>query len=268
VGTIVGSPVSFNGNDSTKTVAFDPLAAGTTTISLTPPAGFSTPSNSQQITATVTAPNISIGSVTVGKDLQTTATISLAVAPPSPVDVTVTSNDGNIVTITPTGTVAGGTTLTFTNVSTTSVGTIFVQGRAIGSTTITVQAAGYNDGTGTMTVDPSGFYLQSSSFTTTAGATNTTVSVAVARLDRTFLNVVQQQALRGGFSPSPSVAVASSNPTVGAIIGSPVSFNGGDSSKTVAFDPSTAGTTTISVTPPAGFSTPSNSQQIVATVNP
>src|SRR5260221_10908516 len=55
VGTIVNSPAVFNGGDLSRTVQFDPLAAGTATISLgTTPPGFSTPSNQQQITATVT----------------------------------------------------------------------------------------------------------------------------------------------------------------------------------------------------------------------
>jgi hypothetical protein len=268
VGTIVGSPVNFASTDSTKSVSFDPVNAGTTTISLTPPAGFSTPSNLQQITATVTAPTISVGNVVVGKDLQATAVISLAVAPLGPVDVIVTSNNASLATITTNGTVEGGTTLTFTNVTTASVGTIFVQGRALGSTTITVQAAGYSNGTGTVRVDPSGFYLQTNSFTTTASSGNQTIVVASARLDPTFLNISVAQAVRGGFSPAVSVAVTSANPAVGTIVGSPVSFNGGDATKSVAFDPLTAGTTTIGVTPPAGFSTPSNNQQIVATVNP
>jgi len=53
VGTIVGSPVVFNANESSKTVQFDPLAVGTTTLAIPPPVGFSTPINLQQITATV-----------------------------------------------------------------------------------------------------------------------------------------------------------------------------------------------------------------------
>ena len=174
--------------------------------------------------------------------------------------VTVTSNSGSIATITTNGTVAGGTTLTFSNVTTTAVGTIVVQGRALGSTTITVQAPGYNDGTSTVTVQPSGFYLQTGNISTTTFSANTTVSVAPARLDPTTLNFAQQQALRGGLSVS--VVVTSSNTTVGTIVCVPASpgcsqvdFTGGDLSKSVAFDPATAGTTTISLpaTPPAGF---------------
>jgi hypothetical protein len=251
-----------------RTVQFDPLAAGVATISLTPPPGFSTPSDRQQITATVTAPNISIGNATVGRDLQTSVGITLTAAPPSPVTVTVTSNAGSIATITRDHTLEGGTTLTFTNVTTTSVGTIFVQGRAQGSTTLTVQAPGYNDGTSNVVVDPSGFYLNASSFTTTASSANTTVTVTAARLNPTTLNVALGQELRGGLS-NVNVAVTSSAPTVGTIVNSPAVFNGGDMSRTVQFDPIAAGAATISLgTTPPGFSTPSDRQQITATVNP
>ncbi len=200
VGAIVDSPAILAGGDVTASVTFDPLTTGTTTISVMPPVGFATPGNAQHIAATVSAPDISIGSVTVGRDLQTTTAISLAAAPPSPVTVTVTSNDAGLATITTNGTIAGGTTLTFTNVTSTSVGTITVQGRALGSTTITVRAPGYNDGTGSVAIQPSGFYLASSDFTTTAFAANTPVSVSAARLDPTTLNVVQAQAVRGGLS--------------------------------------------------------------------
>ncbi|HEX7795014.1 MAG TPA: hypothetical protein VF456_11715, partial [Vicinamibacterales bacterium] len=267
VGTLTGSPATFNATDLSQTLTFNPDTAGTSTISVSPVAGFSTPSSNQQITATVTAPTISIGNPGLGKDLQTTTGISLAVTPPSPVDVTVTVTDGTIAKIATSATVDGVNSLLFQNVTTTSVGTIFVQGFTVGTTTITVHAAGYQDATGTVTVDPSGFYLQTSSFTTTAGANNTNVAVGAARLNSVTLNVAQNQALRGGLSGI-NVTVNSSNPAVGTIVGSPVSFDGNNLSKTVAFDPSAAGTSTITITTPAGFSTPSNSQQITATVNP
>jgi hypothetical protein len=65
------------------------------------------------------------------------------------------------------------------------------------------------------------------------------------------------------------VAVVSSNTAVGTIFGSPAAFTGGDSfSQATAFDPAAAGTATISLTTPAGFTTPSDSRSITATVNP
>jgi hypothetical protein len=277
VGTIVGSPVVFNANEVSKTVQFDPANNGTTTLAIPapPPTGFSTPSNLQQITATVTAPNINLspGSTQIGLDLQVSAQINFGVAPPTRRDVTVISNNPAIATITTDPLLEGGSTLTFTNVPVTlpgtTVGTFFIQGRSLGTTTLTVQAPGYNDATLNVTVNPSGFSytLSTGNITTTTGAANTTLTVQSMRLDPLTLNPTFAQALRGGHAPV-SVDVTSSNTTVGTIVGSPVVFSATQLSKTVQFNPATVGTTTLAIPPPAGFSTPINLQQIIATVNP
>ena len=96
---------------------FQPVSVGATNITLGTPAGFSTPAQYQQITATVSAPQITVGNVTTGNNLETQLSISLPVAPPNPVTVTVTSNGPAIATVSNSATVAGVTTLTFTNVT-------------------------------------------------------------------------------------------------------------------------------------------------------
>jgi parallel beta-helix repeat protein len=272
VGTIVNSPAVLKSNETFKSVQFDPANAGSTTISVSTPAGFSTPSNLQQILATVTAPNVNFSSaaVSVGLDLQVAVVVSLAVVPPSLRDVTVTSSNTAIATITSDPKVAGGATVTFPNApaSGTTAGTIYVQGRALGVTTITAHAAGYNDATMTVTVTPSGFSFSTgspASITTTTFSGNTQLSVVPARLDPTTLNVVAQQALRGGY-PDVSVTVSSSDTAVGTIVNSPAVFSSNDTFKSIQFDPATAGTATISLSTPAGFTTPSNLKQIPATV--
>jgi hypothetical protein len=53
VGTITISPLVFNGGDSQQSTAFDPVSVGSSNITISAPAGFSTPGNYQQITATV-----------------------------------------------------------------------------------------------------------------------------------------------------------------------------------------------------------------------
>jgi hypothetical protein len=272
VGTIVNSPAVFNPNDSSKSVQFDPASAGTSTLSVVPPAGFTTPSNLQQLTATVTAPNIgfSLGTSTqIGLDLQVSSQINLALAPPSARDVTVTSNNPAVATITTNPLVEGGPTLTFPGISGTVAGTIYIQGRSLGTTTITVQAPGYNDATLNVTIHPSGFAFQSgtANFSVTAGALNRTIGVQTWRLDPTTLAVAANQALRGGYG-SVNLAVTSSNTTVGTIVNSPAVFGANDASKNVQFDPAAAGTSTIRVVQPAGFTTPLNLQQITATVTP
>ena len=264
-GVITTSPLTFGPNTTAMNTFFDPRASGTTVVAVAQPAGFDTPTNFQQITATVTAPNVSISNLIIGKDLQVQAQVTLEVAPPSPVTVVVRSNATSIATITDTATVAGGDTITFSNVTGTTVGTIFVQGRGLGSTTLTGQAAGYDDATASVTVDPSGFIINSpSNFTTSTFAANTSIQITPARLSPATLNWATNQSLRGGLSVT--VPVVSSDPNVGAITVSPVAIAGGANAGSTAFNPANQGTATISIGTPAGFSTPSSFTQIVATV--
>ena len=54
VGTIVGSPAVFNpGDNGNANTAFAPVATGMSVLTVGVPAGFSTPSNGRQLTATV-----------------------------------------------------------------------------------------------------------------------------------------------------------------------------------------------------------------------
>jgi hypothetical protein len=265
VGQILQSPLTFGPGQSAASTQFDPRASGTAIILAGVPAGFDTPTTFRQITATVTAPGINIGSFTIGRDLQVQATITLDVAPPSPVTVTVRSNATSVATITQNGTVEGGQAIVFPNVTTTTVGTIFVQGRAFGSTTLTADAAGYDDGSGSVTVEPSGFIINSpGNFTTNTFAANTNVQVTPARLSPTTLNWAGNQPLRGGLSVQVPVTVG--DPEVGIITASPVTIGPGASSANTTFDPVGIGATTISVGTPAGFSTSSSFRQITATV--
>jgi hypothetical protein len=270
VGVITTSPLVFNGGTGTVSTQFDPLAAGSTTLAPGPVPGFSTPTTFQSIPATVTAPQARVNNnspVTVGLDLQDGVLVTLQSAPPSPVDVTVTSSSGAIATLSANGTLVGGNSVTFSNVTSTSVGTVYVQGRSLGSTTLTVTAAGYTDGTASVSVQPSAFIINSpSSITTTTSAANTNVQIASARLNPTTLNWAQNQPVRGGLSVN--VSVTSSNPAVGVITTSPVTFNGGVGTISTQFDPLAVGSSTLEVVQPPGFSTPSNFRSIPATVNP
>jgi hypothetical protein len=149
VGSLLGNPVTIGANESEKTMQFDPQTAGRARVAITQPAGFTAPSVGSSFDVTVTAPPVSgIGNPAIGKDLQTALNLSLGIAPPAPVNVTVTISSGSIATVSRDATLEGTQTITFTNVNTTTVGTIYLQGRNIGTTTITVQAPGYTDATG------------------------------------------------------------------------------------------------------------------------
>lgn len=72
-GTVSSSPVVYQAGDYLLSTNFTPVGAGTSNISLGTPGGFSTPTpaSTQQITATVTAPPISVqtSSITTGNKL-------------------------------------------------------------------------------------------------------------------------------------------------------------------------------------------------------
>jgi hypothetical protein len=267
VGTMSTS-VSFTGNASSVSGNFDPISAGSTTLAIAQPAGFTAPANlNTSIVATVTAPNINISDVTVGKDLQTTLNIIFDAPPPSPVDVVVSVSAASIAVVGNNANTAGAGTITFNNVSSTFVGTLVIQGLAVGTTNIIAAAPGYNDGVSTVTVDPSGFAFQSSAtLTTGVSSANSNILVRPYRLNPTTLNVVVVQSVRGGLSLN--VEVLSSAPTTGAITLSPLTFSANENAQNTQFDPLARGNTVISLQQPVGMSTPSNLQSIAVTVNP
>jgi hypothetical protein len=271
VGTITTSPVTFtNASGYYASTAFDPIGPGTSTVSVGTPAGFSVPSQYQHFVITVTAPNIYFNSgatVIGGKDIQTGVDVYLDAAPPSPVDVTVTSANGGIVTL---GSVQGtdaGTSVTFTGVSSTYVGHVYINGRSQSTVTLTASGTGYNSGTTNVNVYPSGFLMFQGDFATTTFSANTAVTVYAAILNPSTLTYYTYgYPLRPGITAN--VPVGSSNTSVGTITTSPVTFtNASGYYATTAFDPIAGGTTTVSVGTPAGFSTPSQYQQFVVTVN-
>ncbi len=267
VGTIGSSALIFHAGDSYQQTTFTPVSAGTANLTLGTPAGFTTPSQYQQITATVSAPAISVSNVTTGLYLETNLGIYLPVAPPNPVTVTVTSNGPLISTISNSATVVGTNTLVFTNVTSTYVGNIFVQGASIGATTITVSAPGYTNGDATITVNPSGFtYYGIPNFTTTASSSPTTLTIYPTVLNPgtlTAYTIGQQVSPTAG---NVSVPIVSSDTGVGTITTSPIIFMPGSSYVQTNFQPVATGTTTITIQTPTGFSTPSQYTQITGTV--
>jgi hypothetical protein len=268
VGVLTLTSLLFGPNVGTQNTAFDPIAEGTSLVSVVPPAGFSTPSTDRQMPVTVTAPSVSLGgNATVGRDLQISRSATLQTAPPSAVTVTFTVNNPGIATITSNPALAGGDVVSFTGVSTTSAGTLYIQGRAQGTTTITASAPGYAPDVITVEVRPSGFIINTpQSITTTAGAANTNIQITPAMLDPLTLNWQQNQAVRGGLNVN--VTVTSSNTAAGTITVSPVAFAPNANTGATAFDPAASGVSTIAVVPPAGFDIPSSDRTIVATVNP
>jgi large repetitive protein len=269
VGHVTTSPVVFVGGTAySKLTRFNPNTVGTTTVSLTQPTGFTVPSNrDESIDAEVRTPNIIFNDVDVGEDLQVQHSIGLAISPPDPVDLVITVADPAIAVISPDRMALGTASTTFNTVSNTNSRNFYVQGLSQGTTTLTASAAGFNDVDATLTVTDSGFYiLWPRSISTTTYSNPTSITIRAARLKANG-SWSSDQEVRAGLTVE--IPVTSANPTVGQITTSPVVFEGGaGASKTTWFDPSTAGTTTVSMIQAAGFTAPTNgNQSINASVN-
>lgn len=261
VGT-VSTPVTFNANEQTATATFHPLASGSTTISLVTPAGFSTPSQYQSITASVGLPGLSTQTaISVGNNLQISNLVTLGSTPANPVSVTITSNAASIAGISSDPTQPGSGTVTFSSV-TGSTPRFYIQGISQGTTTLTVSAPGYTSTSIHVAVNPSGFIFGSPSFRVSAN-TDTTVTVAPAMLDGVNLSFVALQPLRGGLSEQ--IALSSDNPAAGTIT-SPVSFAANQSTGTATFHAVADGSSNITLAQPSGFSTPTTYATITASV--
>ena len=267
VGTVT-SPVTFSGGSYLVSSSFQPVAAGTSTLSIATPAGYSTPASSQSIVATVTAPPITLqtNAITTGTNLQVSTYAYLSVAPPSPVTLTLTSSDPSKATLSTTLTGLGSTSISYPLASTSAV-SYYIQGHNTGTTTITLSAAGFSNATVNVTVDPSGFVIYSSNFSTTTFSGPTSVTASPAILSPGTLAPLAYATLSPGVG-SPQIVITSSNTAVGTI-STPITFNAGDSLKSASFQPVGAGTTNISIATPAGYNTPASptSQQITATVS-
>src|SRR5690606_8601313 len=267
VGTLTQTSLTLQGDSGTQvSTQFDPATAGTTTITHTQPTGYTQPTGRPtSITATVTAPAISLGDVTVGKDLQAPLDTRLTVAPTQPTDITLTVASESTAVLSTSQDTTGSKTITLTNISDTNWKRFYVQGLTQGSTTVTVTAPGYADTTATITVGQAGFYANNGNFSTTTFSANTTLTFTMYALSPTG-GISAAQELRPGASAT--LALTNSNDAVGTLTQTSLTLQG-DSGTQVStqFDPATAGTTTITHTQPTGYTQPTGRPtSITATV--
>ena len=282
VGAIVNSPYTFNGADQCSFysggqvgIQFNPVGTGTTTLTVVTPNGFSMPSANVSYTATVSAAAIDLAATTIGKDLQVSASGNLAgPAPAGGLNVTLTSTDPAKLLLSPDATTPGTSNITLGVPEAQQGFSYYMQALAgSGTVSITASAPGFGSGSTTASLAPSGFFsdVPGGDFTTNQLALNTPMRVCVGRLDPSTLQLQQYGNIRAGLSPS--VSVASSNTTVGSIVNSPYTFNGGDECSLytggqagLQFNPIGTGTTIVTIVTPNGFSTPAFGANFTATV--
>jgi hypothetical protein len=286
IGTLQNTPpangtpqntLTFNPGDTQQYAVFTPLAAGTTTLSLgAAPTGFSTPTTYKSFVETVTAPQLSVNSVTNGVNLQSQMNVSLPVTAPNPVSVTITSSNPAVTLLSVAGTATGSASITVPNVSNSF--NFFVQGVTVGTSTITATATGYASATGTnagtATVYPTGFtinpYDGTTYSTTTFSNPNTGFQIVPAILYPTGVSNAGNFNNFGTLSPgiaSVSVPLSSSNTAVGTVSPASLTFVAGDTGHYFTFTPTGAGITNFGISgTPAGYTTGTNYQTVAATV--
>ena len=214
VGTISSTPVVFHGGDNLQSTTFQPAGAGTSNITLGTPAGFSTPAPlaSQQITATVAAPPITLQTTTLtsGINLEVSTYAYLSQPPPTPRLVTITSSAPLVATVSSSATIAGAASTTFPNTVSASAFSFYIQGQSVGTSILTVSAPGYQPSTINVTVDPSGFVIYTPGVvSTTTFAAPTSIGLAPAILSPGTLAVIGNASLNPGIS-TVNVAINSS----------------------------------------------------------
>nr|WP_154402259.1 PKD domain-containing protein [Ornithinimicrobium cavernae] len=264
VGTLLDSQLVFLASSARANTSFTPASAGTTEISLTQPDGFTQPTDgASSITATVTPPpQIHLGGATVGKDLQTYPGVRLSLVPPEPIDITLTVEDESIAVLA-SGAREGSKTLTLHDARG-SEQSYTVQGLTKGTTTVTASAPGFPDATSTVTVTGAGFDIQLGSFTTAANSPDVTMYVVPYALTSSGTRL-SNQAVRHGTSFT--IPLSNSNDSVGIPTEDELTFGGGTWRVITYFDPQAVGTSTLSITQPDGFTTPTDGRSsVTATV--
>jgi hypothetical protein len=267
VGMIAASPVRFTGGAAYADTQFQPAISGTTVLSITTPAGYSVPSRHSSLTATVRAPGIGVeDGVVIGKNLQAPGMVLLGEpAPSSGLSLTLTSNSGQLL-LSASPTAAGSASITIDIPAGQSSAPFVMQAFAeSGTATYTVAAPGYGSRSATVSFAPSGIVIAGPlgpgfPLSMPVSAAGQEVTVSTALLDPDTGSYVMSQPLAGGTELA--VSLTSSDSAV-ASIQSTVTIHGGTDSVVMPFTLLSAGSVTLAVETPAGFTTPRNFTNLV-----
>jgi len=253
-------------------VQFDPLAAGTTTVSATAPGFLAAPG----VTVTVTAPGMSFASLPaqVAAGLQSgLATARLGVSSHGGVTVRITSTNPDLVLVSPNASTVGSAFIDVAVANGATDATFVVQGvtGARGTATITASAPAFTSTQGNVNVVAPALQIQSLGTTISATAPSDAFQVVVGIADSFNNTVSQPQAVAAGSTlvatvTNSAAGVAQLVTSAGGAQSRTVTIAAGASTSpaTVAaggieFDPLAAGTTTVVATIPDVVSTAAGS---------
>ena len=254
IGTVSSASLAFSGGTDTAGVNFNGISMGVTSVSLTTPSGFSTPTVGAILNVNVQQSGLIPFSTTVGQNLEKDVTISLLGNAQSDLNVTLTSNDSSKLKFSTTpnnanpGDGTGSITVKILSGHATSP-TFYVQGFATsGGVGYSASASGFGTVSGTVTLAPAGLQIQSPggpgapSFSAPISYGDANISVHTGRADSGG-NFVEEQLVAP--TATVSVTVASSNTAIGTITSSPISISSATSSALTTLHPLMQGSTTV-----------------------
>ena len=259
-------------------LTFDPLVAGTTTVTVTSPSA-TTMTTAGVRTINISSPGITMSAThTIGARLQSTNSATLGASQHGGVTVTVTSSAPGVVLVAPNSTTAGAPSFPLTLANGETSVPIWIQGmeNATGTAIVTVSAPGFVSATTAVTVVASAVEIQALTLTTTAGAASDTswyVQTGIPNAGGTALSSVKN--VRAG-GPAFIVTLTNSNATVAQLSSDEPATTGATVTKPIqqgiyytqaivagttyglTFNPVAAGSTTVTVTGPTGVLTMSS----------
>ncbi len=266
IGTIANPSLTFDGGSDLAVTSFH---AGSTTGSATLATNAT---GGSPLKAVVGSLPMETTSVTVGRDLETPARVTLYTPVPiGGLPVAVTSHDPSkvLLSATPDGPGAASIVVLASGGSSFSPD-FYIYGLSDhGVVSYSVTAPGFLDTLGTVTLAPSGFtlygpFMEPFNFAGLPRLVSWTTSASAFLLDQS-LNIVSAQAVRGGTSVP--VTIKNSNPSVGVLVDSTLKILGGAQRGGTVFVPLGLGTTELNAVTPAGFSTPNAPTKVTVNTN-
>jgi hypothetical protein len=258
-------------------LAVDPVAAGSATLTVSAP-GLVTMTASGTVTISVTGPGITPpGTVVVGGGLQTIGSAALGAGQHGGVTVTVESDDPSRVRVAPDSTATGTASFTTTIPNGFTGITYYIHGmeNTTGEAHITISAPGFASASHTVQVVTAGIEIANLvANTTTFSADDVGFYVQVGLPCFTPTALCAVQSLRpGGPAFVATLSLAAANPAIAQLKSDQPVAAGQSVTKPIqpgfyytqallpgtayglAFDPISAGSTTVTVTGPPGFTT-------------
>ena len=257
VAAVPTSPI-LNSLTSSSPFTVQPLAPGQTTLTISPPPGYSLvpPNSGRTYQVIVNGASFQIGDLTLGEDLELGATLSLAnggTSIASDVDVTLVSSNPNAVLLSSSASTPGAGTLTvhFTRGASISANVYFQALEQTGKFQVAISAPGATTTTTNVTVLPTGFSLNTGNYLTLQ---QNSQALRMTPQPLASYNISGNYQFRPGLSPV--ISAVSSNPAVMTVSPANATWPAGSQELDFTVTPVSAGSASLTFTVPAAYTAP------------